>query len=69
MTNKEALNRAITDKQKEEIMGRLLALWKTEKLLRLGQLIENAFKQVDTPIYYTEDYDLIDKLEKYYKDL
>lgn len=56
--------RAVTDQQKNEILERLLAVWKAHPQLRLMQLIGNA---TDGDLYYTiEDYRLIEALEAFY---
>lgn len=61
--------RATDSKTKKEIVIRLLSAWKSCPDLRFGQLINNAtvFKYKD--IFYIEDYDLIELVENYVKDL
>ncbi len=63
--NEKKYIRAVTSSQKNEIMERLLAVWEAYPQLRLGQLLGNAeLNQV--VLYNTEDYDLIEHLEKFY---
>jgi hypothetical protein len=65
MNEKKKYIRAVTSSQKNEIMERLLAVWEAYPQLRLGQLLGNAeLNQV--VLYNTEDYDLIEHLEKFY---
>lgn len=59
-------NRAITIKQKREVILRLYRLWKTYPDLRLTQLIGNIKRD---PLYYEEDFDFIQSLENGYKRL
>ena len=69
-------NRANTIKQKQEVIKRLLDLWITYPELRLGQLIENVcgnngydgYNDIHN-LYFVEDYDLIETLEKFYKNI
>lgn len=56
-------NRANTLEEKNLILIRLAALWKKRPELRLGQLIGNY---LESELYYIEDFDLIEKLEKAY---
>lgn len=57
--------RAQTDEQKERVITRLLAVWKENPVLRLGQLIVNAH-----PLpYYIEDEFLIARIEHFYRQL
>jgi len=58
-------NRALTDTQKEEVVARLLEAWKRLDQLRLGQLLIAA-NQGD--IFYTEDYILIERIERFIAD-
>ena len=58
-------NRAMTDEQKEEVIGKVLSAWKRLKHLRLGQLLI-AVNQGD--LFYTEDFVLIERLEKFLKE-
>ena len=55
--------RAHDESEKKAIIARLQAVWVAHPELRLSQLILNAFND-DT--YYTEDYDLIEQIEKFY---
>ena len=48
----------------ENILKRLGDLWRKYPDLRLGQLICNVIQ--DPALYYVEDNELIDYLEKYY---
>lgn len=52
------------------IMGRLMKVWQRHPELRLGQLLLQVSTSLEaaeaTGVYYTEDEDLIDRIEKYY---
>lgn len=64
---KRTFERATTDVKKDEIMERLIKLWKDNPNLRLGQLIGNVFHYpsgIDP--YHWEDFDFIKVLEEYY---
>jgi hypothetical protein len=64
------LGRAENATQKEEILGRLLEVWKKNPSLRLGQLIGNIYHSNDrggVSLYYAEDYPLVTALEEGYK--
>ena len=56
--------RAADDSMKEEIVSRLLAIWKQNPTLRLMQLLGNVFLG-DT--YYLEDYDMIQEVKSFYE--
>ncbi len=56
-------NRAISEVQKEEIINKLLIIWKGNPDLRFLQLLGNVFRQDP---YYIEDYDMIKIIEKFY---
>ncbi len=58
-------DRANTSKEKAAIILRLGVLWGRNPELRLGQLINNCVENEE--IYYIEDFDLIEKLEKAYE--
>jgi hypothetical protein len=62
--------RAIDDSQKQEILERLLEVWKANPSLRLGQLIGNVYHSTDrggVNLYYQEDYPLLKSLEEAYE--
>ena len=50
----------------DECLNRIKTIWKTYPDLRLAQLIINIEGQCTTPLYYMEDKELIEKLEKFY---
>lgn len=53
-----------------EILHRIEAIWTRCPDLRLCQLIGNCFKETTTAkFYYTEDEDLVKKLESMYKEI
>ncbi len=60
--------RAITNEQKREIIERLYNAWIKEPDLRLGQLLHNELITNEyvsnIPLFYVEDYDLVEQLEK-----
>lgn len=58
-------NRALTDKQKEEVVARLLEAWKRLDQLRFGQLLVAA-NQGD--LFVTEDYILVERVERLVAD-
>lgn len=58
-------DRALTDGQKERVIARLLAIWKENPELRLGQLILN----VHDNLYYVEDEVFISNIEFFYESL
>lgn len=62
-------NRALTPKDKKEVMKRLYKLWLQNPELRLTQLIENVYHHAGENhcIYHIEDFDFIDELEDHYK--
>ena len=49
------------------ILDRLKTLWKKYPDLRLGQLILNVLR--DPVLYYVEDVELIETLEKFYNNI
>lgn len=55
--------RAIDDSMKQEIVDRLLAVWKENSSMRLMQLLGNVFRE---DAYYLEDYDMIREVEEKY---
>jgi len=55
--------RAITDSQKNEIMERLLLVWKANPKLRFMQLLGNVYHEDP---YHVEDYDMIADMEAAY---
>lgn len=64
------LGRAVDDSQKQEVMERLLEVWKANPFLRLGQLIGNVYHSTDqggVSLYYAEDYALMTALEEAYR--
>lgn len=56
--------RAVDDKMKEVVTGRLLEVWKQNPDLRFMQLLGNVFR--GDP-YYIEDYDVIKEVEGFYE--
>lgn len=56
--------RAVDDAMKEEILARLLKLWKEHPDLRFMQLLGNVFRW---DAYYFEDYNAIRELEGFYQ--
>lgn len=61
--------RANTIEQKEEVLLRLLDLWKANPNLRLAQLIGNVYHiPSGADPYYVEDFDFIASLEDGYKE-
>jgi hypothetical protein len=56
--------RAVDDKMKEVVIGRLLEVWKQNPDLRFMQLLGNVFR--GDP-YYIEDYDVIKAVEEFYE--
>lgn len=64
------VGRAIDDNQKQELLERLLEVWKANPFLRLGQLIGNVYHSTDrggVSLYYAEDFPLVTSLEEAYK--
>lgn len=57
--------RAESKENKKEIIKRILDIWVDLDCLRLGQLLDDALVQSD--LFFIEDYDLIEKLEKFYR--
>jgi len=56
--------RAETDDQKEMVMARILAAWKTQPSLRLGQLIWGSNHLRSGPdLFYVEDFKLVERIE------
>jgi uncharacterized protein YihD (DUF1040 family) len=51
----------------DEILNRIKEVWKLYPDMRLGQLILNVIN--DPALYYIEDSELADLLEKYYGGL
>lgn len=64
-----ANKRAKTVEEKREVIVELFHIWNDgdHKYLRLGQLIGNIIR-TEQELYNIEDFDLIEKLEKGYKD-
>jgi hypothetical protein len=63
--------RAETPGEKRAIIERLYAAWLIMPDLRLGQLLENAVPgspALGSALYYCEDFELVDRLEKYCMD-
>lgn len=50
-----------------QLINRLFRLWQKNPTMRLGQLIGNVIPEMD--LYYVEDDELIERLEKYYAGL
>lgn len=64
--------RASEPEQKQEILERILALWNANPTMRLGQLLGNVYHSMDAGgvnQYYAEDFELIEKMEKHYREL
>jgi hypothetical protein len=64
------MGRAVSDDAKQEVLERLLVVWKANPALRLGQLIGNIYHSNDrggVSLYYAEDYALLTALEEGYK--
>lgn len=51
----------------DRILDRLKILWKKHPDLRLGQLILNVLQ--DPALYYVEDEELVELLEKFYSNI
>lgn len=67
-------NRAMTAKQKQEVIGKIFEHWMEYPELRLGQLIDNALfwnnandnpNGMDINLFSIEDYDFIKLLENF----
>lgn len=58
--------RAVDDTEKDEVIARLLALWKQHPQLRLMQLLGNVFRRDP---YYVEDFDAVEILEQAYAEM
>jgi hypothetical protein len=70
--NTHMVGRAIDDSQKQEILERLLEVWKANPFLRLGQLIGNVYHSTDrggVSLYYQEDFPLVTSLEEAYREV
>jgi hypothetical protein len=67
--NVEMEKRAMTAKEKKDVMKRLYKLWLQNPELRLAQLIENVYHHAgpDHCIFHKEDFDFIEELENHYK--
>lgn len=66
------LGRAENAAQKQEVLERLLEVWKARPELRLGQLIGNVYHSNDrggVSLYYAEDYALLTALEEAYREV
>jgi len=59
--------RALTDKDKEEVISEVLEIWKKYPKLRLGQLIENAVLSIlsETNLFFIEDSEFVEMLKKF----
>ncbi len=62
---KRSYRRAETNRDKEEVMRRLLVAWKCRPELRLGQLIVNV---AGGDPFFIEDFDLVQETEEFIKD-
>ena len=49
-----------------EILNEIEKIWKEYPDLRLGQLISNMSDRSPWPLFYIEDDELIERLEKFY---
>jgi hypothetical protein len=58
-------NRAQTDHQKTDLICKLLSAWKKYPTLRLGQLIVSSIYKSKIDLFYIEDYNLIELIEKF----
>jgi hypothetical protein len=58
-------DRATTDEQKEEVLARILAVWKQYPHERLGQFLHNCYSPVTghNDPFYVEDYELVRMVE------
>ena len=58
--------RATKDKEKEEVISKILSVWKNNPELRLGQLIEiiRSFTE-SKDLFYIEDYELVKIFDKF----
>ena len=50
----------------DPILQRIGEIWKQYPDLRLGQLLENISVEYNSSLYFTEDKDLLRKLEGFY---
>jgi len=57
--------RANTEAEKRQVVEKLYGIWIHNPELRLGQLILNVYYGKDP--YYEEDWDLITKMDEFYK--
>jgi hypothetical protein len=57
--------RAETTEEKEQVIQRLLEVWKAYPDLRLGQLILNALRDNNDILYMIEDIPLLEHIEDY----
>lgn len=64
----KTLDRARSEKEKEEVINRILYMWKKFPDLRLGQLIENCRLPGGTDLFFIEDYELVRMVENKYKN-
>ena len=61
-------NRAIEYWQKEEVVRRILNVWKSKPELRLGQLLSNAAGgETGEDLFCKEDFELADDCDRYLK--
>jgi len=51
-----------------KILKQLERIWKEYPELRLGQLIQNCFGSGSSSLYYIEDKELIETIERFYND-
>jgi hypothetical protein len=58
---KRIIMRAESERDKSEVLERLLWAWFAAPELRLGQLISNA---AGDDLFYIEDYELLERVEK-----
>lgn len=57
--------RAISAKQKRDVMERILKVWEENPEMRLGQLLINS----GASIFYAEDFSLAETVEDFNRDL
>jgi hypothetical protein len=57
--------RAISAKQKRDVMERILKVWEENPEMRLGQLLINS----GASLFYAEDFSLAETVEDFNRDL
>jgi len=51
-----------------EVLSEIRKVWEKYPDLRLGQLIDNIVSRTPCPLFYIEDEDLVERMEKFYQD-